>query len=81
LSGEDTGGDEQGVARQKEPDEKACLHKNNGTYERGTAPTDQLFEPFWVVEGVKEVANVFQQAVRCLADMGIGDSARERRFK
>jgi hypothetical protein len=30
---------------------------------------------------VKEVANVFQQAVRCLADMGIGDSARERRFK
>ena len=81
MSGEDAGSDEQGIARQKEPNEEARLHKNDGAYEAGTAPADQLLEPFRVVEGVKEVANVFQQAARCLAEMGIGDSARERRFK
>jgi hypothetical protein len=30
---------------------------------------------------VKEVANVFQQAVSRLAEKGIGASARERKFR
>ena len=81
LASEDASSDEQGIARQKEPNEEACLYKNDGAYKAGTAPTDQLSEPFGVVEGVKEVANVFQQAVSCLTETGIGTSARERKFK
>ena len=81
LSGEDASGDEQGIAGQKEPNEEAGFNKNDGAYQAGTAPTNQLSEPFGVVEGVKEVANVFQQAVSRLAEKGIGASARERKFK
>jgi hypothetical protein len=40
LAGEDTSSDEQGVARQKEPNEEACLHKNDGAHKSGTTPTD-----------------------------------------
>jgi hypothetical protein len=40
LAGEDAGGDEQGIARQKEPNEEACLHKDDGAYKGGASPTD-----------------------------------------
>jgi hypothetical protein len=81
LPRENAGSDKQGIARQKKSNEESCLNKNDGANQAGATPTDQLFKPFRVVEGVQEVANGFQQAVSFLAEMGIGVSARERKCK
>src|SRR5208283_2590976 len=80
LACENAGSDEQRIARQKEPNEKACLHKNDGANECGAAPTDQLLNSLGVVERAEEVKDSLQQAASDLTGTGIRISARTRSF-
>src|SRR5713101_5959575 len=62
LAGEDAGGDQKRIAREKKADKKSRLSKDDGADKGWTAPTDYLFEPFRVVEGAKEVKDGFEHA-------------------
>ena len=69
--GEDTGGNEEGIAGQKEADEKASFDEDDATDESGTAGADEFFQTFGVEERADEVDKGFEQAVwflKCAAN-------------
>ena len=61
-SGENAGGDQQGIAWQKKPNKQPGFNKHNQANQRRAASGDQLPQAFRVIKRVEEVENGFDHA-------------------
>jgi len=63
--GKDAGRNEQGIAGEKKTNKEAGFDKNNQADEQGSAGSDYSFD---IVDGMKQVANRFEQTRSSLRD-------------